>query len=95
MLGSAPFDGPPLAEFGADAARSFADETTGVGGRGGSSRRCRWRSGSRRSSAGYTGTGIPGTRDYSFGSHHDVAAGCILSVTRYSEVIKTRYHGKF
>ena len=46
---------PPLAEFGADEARSFADQTTGV-----RSRRARWRSGSRRSSAGYIETGIVG-----------------------------------
>ena len=49
------FGRPPLAEFGADAARSFADHTTGV-----MPRRCRWRAGSRRSSAGYTETGIVG-----------------------------------
>ena len=36
---------PPLAEFGADAARSFADQTTGVGSTGVRSRRARWRSG--------------------------------------------------
>ena len=56
---------PPLAEFGADEARSFADQTTGV-----RSRRARWRSGSRRSSAGYTETGIPGSREESFKHHH-------------------------
>ena len=33
---------------------------TGVGGTGVRSRRARWRSGSRRSSAGYTETGIVG-----------------------------------
>ena len=32
------FGRPPLAEFGADAARSFADHTTGVSGTGGRSR---------------------------------------------------------
>ena len=52
------FRRPPLAEFGADAARSFADHTTGVGGTGVTSRRARWRSGCRRSSAGYAETGI-------------------------------------
>ena len=58
------FDGnfrrPPLAEFGADAARSFDDRTTGVGGTGKRSRRCRWCSGCSRSSAGYTETGMAG-----------------------------------
>ena len=44
----------PLAEFGADAARSFADHTTVVSGTGVRSRRCRSRSESRRSSAGYS-----------------------------------------
>ena len=43
-----------------DTARSFADQTTGVGGTGVRSRRARWRSGSRRSSAGYIETGIVG-----------------------------------
>ena len=56
----APFDALLLAEFGSDAARSFADQTTGVGVRGLSPQRRRWRSGSRRSSAGYTETGIVG-----------------------------------
>ena len=54
------FRRPPLAEIGADAARSFADHTTGVGGTGEMPRRCRWRSGNRRSSAGYTETGTVG-----------------------------------
>ena len=49
---------PPLAEFGADAARSFADHTMGVGGTGVVPWRCQWRSGSRKQSAGYTETGI-------------------------------------
>ena len=56
--GAGVFGCPPLAEFGSDAARSFADETMGVGGTGVRSRRARRRSGSRRSSAGYTETGI-------------------------------------
>ena len=54
------FRRPPLAEFGVDAARSFSDHTTGVGGTGVMPRRCRWRSGSRRSPAGCTKTGIVG-----------------------------------
>ena len=54
------FRRPPLAEIGADAARSFADHTTGVGGTGVRSWRCRWCSGCRRSSAGYTETGMIG-----------------------------------
>ena len=54
----------------ADAVRSFADQTAGVGGTGVRSRRARWRSGSRRSSAGYTETGIPGSREESFKHHH-------------------------
>ena len=54
------FRRPPLAEIGADAARSFADHTTGVGGTGVTSPQCRWCSGCRGSSAGYTETGIVG-----------------------------------
>ena len=62
------FFGPtPLAEFGADAARSFADRTTSV-----KSRRARWRSGSRRSSAGYTETGVMGK------IHLDIATALLL-----------------
>ena len=52
------FDPPPLAEFVADAARSFADDTTGVGGRGGGPSGCCSRSGSRKSSPGYSEAGI-------------------------------------
>ena len=53
------FGRPPLAAFGSDATRSFANQATaGVGGTGVRSRRARRRSGSRRSSAGYTETGI-------------------------------------
>ena len=58
--GAGVFGCPPLAEFGSDAARSFADETMGVGGTGVRSRRARRRSGSRRSSAGYAETTIVG-----------------------------------
>ena len=69
---------PPLAEFGADAADaacSFGDHTMGVGGAGVRSRRARWRSGSRRSSTGYTETGIIG--EESLGHHlHD----CLLAL---------------
>ena len=52
------FDPPPLAEFVADAARSFADDTTGVGGGGGGPSGCCSRSGSRKSSPGYSEAGI-------------------------------------
>lgn len=48
----------PITEFGSDAAHSFIDHTTGVGGTGMRSQWARWRSGTRRSSAGYTETGI-------------------------------------
>ena len=41
------FRRPPFADFGVDVARSFADDTTGEGGPGVRSRRCRWRSESR------------------------------------------------
>ena len=41
-----------------NAARSFTDHATGVGGTGVRSRRCLSRSGSRSSSAGYTEAGI-------------------------------------
>ena len=61
------FRRPPLAEFGA-AVRYFADHTTRVGGTGVRSRRCRWCSGCRRSSAGYTEAGID-SREDSFGHH--------------------------
>ena len=54
------FGRPPRDEFGADAARSFADQTMGVGGTSVRSRRARWRSRSRRSSAGYSETSIVG-----------------------------------
>ena len=43
--GEGSFRRRPLAEFGADVARSFADETTGVRGTDVRPRGCRWRSG--------------------------------------------------
>ena len=49
---------PPAHRVGADAARSFVDDTTGVGGTGVRPRQCRSRSGSRGSSVGYTETGM-------------------------------------
>ena len=46
--GEGSFRRPPVAEFGTDTARSFADHIDGVRGTGVRPRRCRWRWGSRQ-----------------------------------------------
>ena len=81
---------PPLAEFGANAARSAAGHTTGEGGTGVSPRRCRSRSGSRRSSEGYTETGIVGK------IHLDIITTtidrcCYLMETRCCKILIPNY----
>ena len=60
----------PLAEFGADAVRPFANHTTGVRGTGVRPRRCRWYSGRRRPSAGCTETGAVGRSHLDIYPHH-------------------------
>ena len=54
---------PPLAEFGPDGARSFADDTTSVRGTEVRPRGCRWRSGAEGRQRGILGTSILGKSD--------------------------------
>ena len=70
LRGLGSFRRPPLAGFGVDTASSVADHTMGVGGTAVGPRRFRWRSGSRRSSAGETETSIVGKSHLDMHHHH-------------------------